>query len=322
MSGWTRSSLLVLLAVALAVPAAADTTLRIFTTSSVKGELRDCGCKGKPLGGFAERATLLQKNTAGADATLLVDGGNWSETKGETALSKTELLWTIMAELGYDAVTVGDREMSHGLGTLIELQARHPEIHVVSANVTDKSDALVWDTHTVVEKNGIRIGITGVTTDASYRFAQSRGKLEHDDFAFRDPAEALGKVLPILAEQSDVIVVLAHSGAVDAGHWAKANPDIDVLVVGYDPGYSFSPTTEGETLVIRGGSQGKYLTVLDLTLDAEGNRVDAEGESKPVNRLITPDPKVEEMVTAWEKANGVYEPKVEASGDSPVGGGK
>ena len=91
-----------------------------------------------------------------------------------------------MARLGYDAVTPGDHELRHGLDSLRTLTARHPDIRVVSANLQDRHGAPVFPESVVIEKNGVRFGITGTTAPAYYRANLEYKRLHRDDFTFLD----------------------------------------------------------------------------------------------------------------------------------------
>ena len=306
-----RFLLAALVAAALAAPVSAA-TLRVFSTGSVKGELRDCGCKGKPLGGLAKRATVIAEEMTGADAYLLVDAGNFADTKDDLSWDKTLFLYEAMAEMGYDAVTPGDRELVWGLDKAKELFSSQ-EVPAVSANLTDAEGNLVWPAYVVVEKNGLRIGITGVTGSAGYGFNVTRGVQKVDDIEFLDPKEALRGVLPTLRQEKvDAVVVLANDTAADVKRMVDELPGADLVVVGYNPGFSFSPERYGNTVVVRGGDQGKYLSVTDLTMEG-GKLTDYNGEGKPLNKTIADEPRIDDMVIAWEKAHGVFENKVEES---------
>lgn len=274
-------------------------TIRIYSTASTKAELHDCGCKKKPMGGLARRAALLEKNDMPASNTLLVDAGDWAEEKGEYPWEKTQLIWGIMADMGYEAVTPGARELLHGRSALEGLYASRPEVAVVSANITDKSGTRIWQEFTTVNKGAQRIAITGVTGSAPYVFNLTRGNQVSDDFGFGDPTETLLQVVPRMKEASDVVVVLCNTSPADARRIVDEVPGIDVLVVGYNPGYQFNPDRLGNTLLVRSGGQGKYLNQLDLVMDGKGI-VDYNGEAIPVNKRLPEQPEFAQRVTDWE----------------------
>jgi len=296
-------------------PAAAGeegvTRLSIVSTASGDGELTHCGCKKKQLGGIFRRPTIIESARSGADALLLVDAGNWAAIDKFEPWEKTEFIWDLMGRLDYDAVTPGDSELAWGRNDLLGLYSRHPEVQVVSANVTDKTGALVWDEYRVVERGGLRIAITGVTSAGTYGFNLTRGLQRSDDFDFLDSREALRRLVPRLREEADLVVVLMHELPGDAERIVNEIPGMDVVVVGHNPGYAFNPDRIGNTLMVRAGNRGQYMSVLDLTLDAAKSVIDYTGEGKPLGKPVRDDPEMVAEVEAFVAAAAAREGEVQ-----------
>jgi 2',3'-cyclic-nucleotide 2'-phosphodiesterase (5'-nucleotidase family) len=224
---------------------------------------------------------------------------------------RTEFEWKTMKMMGYDVITPGPSEMIQGLPKLQELLATAPGIQVVSANVTDKQGNPIWPASTVVEKNGVRYGVTGVTDRAYYSFIQTKGKLASDDFEFVDMQETLRRVLPELRQSSDVVVVLLQTGNGDAQRMLDVLKDADVVIIGNNPGYKFAPVDEGGVLMVRGGERGQYVHVLELTLDDENRIVAHSGAGHPMGEAVPEAPEYKTLVDAFNKK---YEQMKEDSG--------
>jgi 2',3'-cyclic-nucleotide 2'-phosphodiesterase (5'-nucleotidase family) len=192
-----------------------------------------------------------------------VDAGNFTAELGDFETEeKTAFLWDTMAKMGYDAVTPGDRELLDGIEAARTLYGRNPGVKVVSANVRDKSGSLLFDEYVVVDREGVKVGITGVTSPAYYNYNITQGKQRRDEFTLEDSREALKRVLPRLQKEADVVVVLMHEGSGDARRIVEDVPGIGVVVVGHNPGYLFNPDRVGSTLIVRPGNRGQYLAVL------------------------------------------------------------
>jgi hypothetical protein len=153
----------------------------------------------------------------------------------------------------------------------------------------------------VVEKGGVKFGVTGVTAGGFYKFNVGKGVQVSDDFSFIEPAEALQKIVPELRKKCDVVVVLLHDGPGDAKRRAEEIPGIDIVIVGHNPGYMFNPDRVGETLIIRGGNRGQYLGTLELTLDG-GKIVDYNGEAKPMDDGVAKDASYESLENTFDTA--------------------
>lgn len=230
-----------------------------------------------------------------------MDAGDWAEIKKFEPLEKSTFIWDMMAELGYDVVTPGPRELSYGLDTLQKLLDKHPEIQVVSANITDKAGNLIWKPYTIINRADTRIAVVGVTGSAPYTFNLTRGLQESDDFAFLETKDVLQKVIPDLKSQADLVVVLLHETPADARRIIDEVPGMDVVIVGHSPGYSFNPDRLASTLMVRGGNKGQYLSVLDLILDNNNAILDYNGESKPLGKAVIKEPDIEKTVDAFQK---------------------
>ena len=233
--------------------------------------------------------------------TLVVDAGDMGPNRDFDSWGKTEFVYDIMAKMDYDAMTPGETELTEGLEAAKKLFLRHPGIKVVSANIRDKAGNAVWPESAVIEKDGVRFGVTGVTGSAFYNFNITRGKQATDDFTFEDSREALQRVLPALRQKSDIVVVLMHEGPGDAKKIVDELPGMDVVIVGHNPGYLFNPDRVGQTLIVRPGNRGQYLAVLELTLDAEKRVVDYNGEGKPLGDAVIKDPIFDSEITAYEE---------------------
>jgi 2',3'-cyclic-nucleotide 2'-phosphodiesterase (5'-nucleotidase family) len=271
----------------------------VISTAAAGGETISCGCKKKDLGGLARRATVIDEIRSRFESVLLVDAGDFGSNAEYKPWMRTQFQYTTMSKLGYDVVTPGPNEMSTGQPDLMKLLASAPEIQVVSANITTKEGKLIWPESTVIEKGGVRFGVTGVTAEAYYSFNLTRGTMTVDDFAFTDVKEALDRVIPGLRKQCDVLVLLMHVGAAEASRMAADLEGVDVVVVGHSPDFKFVPDQVEKTLVVRSGTRGQYISVLELDLDDSGRMVDHYGEARPLGELVEQDktllPQVQEF---------------------------
>jgi hypothetical protein len=237
-----------------------------------------------------------------SETVLLVDAGDFGSPKEFKPWLRTEFQWKMMEKLAYDAVTPGPNEMILGTAKLLDLFATVPGIRVVSANVTDQGDNLLWEESAVFEKGGVTYAVTGVTDEAYYKYNVARDKQKVDDFGFRDVRESLNRVLPDLQEKADVVVALLHMSAADAKRLIKDVEGIDVAVVGHNPGYTFTPERAGQTLLVRGGTRGQYVSVLKLTLNTEGRILDYNGEGRPLGEGVRDDDTFKAVVTEFDKS--------------------
>ncbi len=231
-----------------------------------------------------------------------MDAGNWGESRSALSWDKTQFIFDEMGRMNYDVVTPGDAELAQGVHALKKLLASQPQVNVVSANVKDKSGRLVFPESVVIDKGGVRFGVTAITGASSYDFNVTRGLQAVDEFTFDDPETALQRVLPKLRGECDIVVVLIQEGPKDAQRIVDEVTGMDVAIMGHDSGYQPGPDHVGQTLVVRPGNRGQYVNSLDLTLDDNAKIVDSAGRGKPLVETVAKDPEFDKVVTEWETA--------------------
>lgn len=93
-------------------------TVTIFLTGDVLGELKPCGCASGQLGGFEKRPSILEK--VPPDKKLVIDTGNFIGDQTEQDIIKFGVIIQALAMLGYDIVnlTENDIRIAQELGLL------------------------------------------------------------------------------------------------------------------------------------------------------------------------------------------------------------
>jgi len=230
-----------------------------------------------------------------------VDAGNFSAIMKPEPWEKTGFVFDMMAKMGYDVVTPGERELRPGLAELKALYAKHPEIRVVSANLQDKSGRHVFPEYTIVERGGVRFGITG-TVGSVYYDTNLKQKLQvKDDFTFENSEAALKRVVPELKAKSDVVIVLLHEQVSDAMALIALVPGIDVAIAGNAPGVIPVPEKMDGAIFIRPGSRGQYVYRLPITIDPAAKKiVEFAGEAKMLDTKVPVEPEINAVVSKWE----------------------
>ncbi|MDH4249347.1 MAG: hypothetical protein OEW39_16190, partial [Deltaproteobacteria bacterium] len=288
-------------------------TLAIAATGDLKGTVTRRG--GRRPGGLAHLAGALHRLRQTYPYLLLLDAGDaWVDDPEAEALSAPGAalppLLPLMNDLGYDAMALGNRDISGGWAVLDRLReaAKFP---VLAANLVMPDGAPVLPPYAIVARGGVRVAVLGLTSPAV-----SVG-LDPTLFAPAQPVSLLDAVrnwVPRLRQeqQADVVIALAHAGLNDgyereaalrggvpgysgAGELADETLGLDLVISG--GAHKLSPlrrlgSDDAYTVpVLETGAYGEALVLALLTLErgAQGWRVIAL-KREPVYAAPTPDP--------------------------------
>ncbi len=168
------------------------------------------------LGGAASAAgiikTFRKEAQANGGATLLIDGGDTFQGTLVGTLSKGKAVVEYFNMMQYDAVVPGNHDFDLGKDNLAEM-IKMSKFPWVSANIYDAETGKPWKwikPWVIVEKMGLKIGITGATTTGTevMSFPENIKGLE-----FRHEITSLQKAVGELRVQgADLVVVLVHTG--------------------------------------------------------------------------------------------------------------
>jgi 2',3'-cyclic-nucleotide 2'-phosphodiesterase (5'-nucleotidase family) len=191
--------------------------------SSVDGRPDEAGNR---RGGLARVATTIQRARA-AGPTLAFDlgdivfgGGTWWDIQGIEAVA------TLRGKAGCDLATIGNHDLEHGIAGLRELlTGGYP---LASANLQVEDDAVQRQIYPayLIEIGGWRIGVTGLTTLATYDLIPSRLL---QGITIADPPQAALQVVAALEPMVDTIVILSHLGFHESG---PGDPDLATRLAG------------------------------------------------------------------------------------------
>ena len=250
---------------------------------------------GECFGGSGRLVTAIQDAKERNDNWLLVDGGDQFQGTLFYTYYKGAAAAEMMNKMGYDAMTVGNHEFDDGPEVLRNF-VDAVEFPILMSNADISGEPLLADAiqkSTVIEKNGERIGLIGLTPQDTDELASPGPNV-----TFSDPVEAVqAEVDRLTADGVNKIIVLSHSGYGVDQRVAEETTGVDVIVGGHtntllgdmEGAAGPYPTMVGDTAIVQAYAYGKFLGELDVTFDDEGNVISAEGEPLLLDAAVAED---------------------------------
>lgn len=264
---------------------------------------------GNPeIGGFRALDAWIRslERTHTEDGVLYLDGGDLltGTPLMEYPVEGVEggAMLQFLDAVGCDAWVLGNHELDRGWDNAARLVAQS-SMPVLSANVRAAADPEApgfpgMKRSMTFERNGVRIGVLGLTTDGLATLA-SPETMSHLTLApFFEAAQA---EVDELRGDVDVVVALTHNGLEHDRRLAAAVEGIDLIVGGHSHTALEEAETLGSTTIVQAGSHGRQLGIVRLRVS--DNRLRSAGyqlvDLDPVSLPGSPSPAVTALVDTW-----------------------
>lgn len=201
------------------------------------------------------REQIEAERTRGG-AVLLLDAGDAVSAGNLTFNPGGEPILDLMSDLGYHAMTVGNREFHFTeLGFVTTLgRARFP---VLCANIRARGDARVpTQPYVILQTPAGRVGIFGLTVP----MITERMLSQHvSAYVFDEPVQRGCELAEALRPQVDLLIALTHIGLPQDVRLAQRAPAIDLIVGGHSHSVLEHPLWEGKVPIVQAGCHARYL---------------------------------------------------------------
>lgn len=224
-----------------------------------------------------------------------MDSGDFFGQAGEQDSLKSEFMVQAMDKLGYDVVTLGEREFNFGQSFLLNT-FKKTKIDLVSANLVYADTKKPFVKPFVIKKMcNARVAFFGlIGTDVKIRTLSSERALE-----VQDPIAAAKALVPQLRKKADIVVLISHIGLTEGQRLTLEVPGVDVMVFGHQPGLFREIAKTNGVINTRSGERGQYIPGIHLVVE-DGKLTSYDGE------VVTLDDKVpadEEMNKSVDEFN-------------------
>jgi 2',3'-cyclic-nucleotide 2'-phosphodiesterase (5'-nucleotidase family) len=215
----------------------------------------------------ARQLAELKRSRPGA---LLLDAGDAVGAGNLTFRLRGEPILRRMAEIGYDAMAIGNRE-SHPKRAVLERKLRDATFPVLAANMVARGAPLppMVRSHAVFETPaGVRVGVIGLAPQMTRPDSVWSRVV---DYVFEDPVGAARREAGELRERADLVICLSHCGG-EIDHELARTPEVD-LVLGGHSHRDYVTQESGQALVAHPGHHGSHVACTELTRREDANCV-------------------------------------------------
>lgn len=267
-------------------------------------------------GSYAQIATYVKDVRKNNKNVVLVDVGDAIQDNQVDVFAKDKKYYKdhpipkVLNEMKYDVFVLGNHEFNFGMTALDEILKDIKAKKLTANFYYKKNDKRYIDATTIIEKEGVKLGIIGLSTPMSAKFEEDTGNLK--DMKFTSPTEeARTQVEKLKAKGVDAIIVIAHMGIEnenkipDTGMRDVINAvdGIDVVIAGHMHKDVPSETIKN-TLITEPHRYGTVVSEVDLTFDINDKKevklVKKESKTVPVKELEA-DKKIAEIYKPYHE---------------------
>ena len=239
-----------------------DTVTLVFSGGEL-GYIEPCGCAEGQLGGIARRDSLLQQLRASENIILPIANGNLIQDASLQSEIKADIGFFALADMGYIAYNVGERDLQLGTSHLTALSEQN-RLPLISANLYQgTSPAFIpYLLHTVqLPDDAVKIAIVGLISPSYAVYA------ENTDLRVLDPTTILNTLMPELTENADVIICLFNGTSIEASKLRNDFPMLGVIVVSNDNAEAVPLPALPDRQFVNIGTKGKSICSVKVDWD-------------------------------------------------------
>ena len=232
--------------------------------------------------GVTKIATYFNaEKKANPNGTVILSAGDMFQGSADSNLLYGSPVLAAMNDIDFDAMTIGNHEFDWGLNKLQTLSDK-AEFPFLAANIVLKGTDITPDfaeKYIIVNRNGINIGIIGLTTPETITKTKAENIAAYD---FLDPATTVNTLVSKVKKAgADIVVVLSHMGASqdsktkaitgEAAELAKAVTGVDAIIAGHS--HSTIAGTVNNIPIVQAYYNGRSVGHIDLIIDSASKKI-------------------------------------------------
>jgi len=227
-----------------------------------------------------------------------------NELKGMT--EKAQLIVESFNLMGYDAMGIGDDDLTLGKEFLLEISKKANFPFLSSNLLNDASGKVLFQSSLIKEINGLRIGIFSLLSPDFFTGPSDPRK---KGLTIRQPIEVAQAMVKELKPKADLIILLSHLGYVKDIEMAQTVRGINIIVGGHSAINLVYPPVMKDTMILQTSSRGMFGARLDLffynnepVFYNSATKISLENNLKNINQQLNSKEIPEVEKDQWRKA--------------------
>ncbi len=257
------------------------------------------------MGGMDRVATVVKSIRAERPEAIILDGGDTWQGSLTALRTEGQDMVNVMTALGVEAMT-SHWEFTLGIDRVTEIVEALP-FPFLGANIFDAEwEEPAYEPYRMFERGGTKIAVIGQAFP--YMPIANPGWM-FPGLSFGVREERMAEVVQEVRDAgAECVVVLSHNGFDVDRQMAGRVPGIDVILTGHTHDALPEPVLVGETILIASGSNGKFISRVDLDI-RDGKMMGFRHKLIPIfSDVIAPDP---EMATLIDAERAPYKAELE-----------
>lgn len=294
-----------------------DVHITLLATSDIHGRSMPWDYASdapNPSGSLTQLFTAIQQIRQENPNTILVDVGDMiQDNSAELFNSEPQSpMMVAMNAMGYDAWIYGNHEFNFGLDVLDKVSSQFEGVRLAGNVYKDNGERLL-PAYTIIEKEGVKVGLIGMTTPLIPDFEKGTDHVK--GLVFTDPVEETKKVIEELTGQVDVMIGVMHMGLDNENNTphsgvrdiANGNPELAAIFAGHMHALVNKEEVNG-VLITEPNKYGTHLSRIDLHFSQEDGKMvltSKDANTIPVvdpdGNVLASDPGLEEILKPFHE---------------------
>ena len=222
-------------------------------------------------GSLTQIATAVKKYRT--DNTIIVDVGDTIQDNYSEMFFKDKIhpMMLAMNEIGYDIWAIGNHEFNYGVENLKNIM-KQSTLKVLIGNLYNPDGTSFADSYTIIEKDGVKIGVIGMCTPNITKWDSVNLK----DYIVTDPVEETKKIVKDLRDKVDILIATVHMGEENeydvpnsgANDLANACPELDLIIAAHEHKL-VEETYVNNVLIVENKSSGATMSKVNIVVEKD-----------------------------------------------------